>query len=112
MNKIATTVEAEKEVAELRSTGQVSAPDSAWAPAGRAAQRQHGWLSRLRSYFILAPLIWVYTIVLGTVSLGCSLFDRGGRIQHNLARFWSWLIMKTILSPLKVTGNLTAIGAD
>jgi 1-acyl-sn-glycerol-3-phosphate acyltransferase len=25
-------------------------------------------------------------------------------MQHNLARFWSWLIMKTILSPVKVTG--------
>jgi 1-acyl-sn-glycerol-3-phosphate acyltransferase len=25
-------------------------------------------------------------------------------MQHNLARLWSWLIMKTILSPVKVTG--------
>jgi 1-acyl-sn-glycerol-3-phosphate acyltransferase len=65
---------------------------------------RHGWLSRLRSYFILDPLIWAYTLILGTVSLTCSLFDRNGRIQHNLARFWSWLIMKTILSPVKVTG--------
>jgi 1-acyl-sn-glycerol-3-phosphate acyltransferase len=65
---------------------------------------RHGWLSRLRSYFILDPLIWAYTLILGTVSLICSLFDRNGRIQHNLARFWSWLIMKTILSPVKVTG--------
>jgi 1-acyl-sn-glycerol-3-phosphate acyltransferase len=65
---------------------------------------RHGWPSRLRSYFILDPLIWAYTLILGTVSLICSLFDRNGRIQHNLARFWSWLIMKTILSPVKVTG--------
>jgi 1-acyl-sn-glycerol-3-phosphate acyltransferase len=65
---------------------------------------RHGWLSRLRSYFILAPLIWAYTIVLGTLSLSCSLFDHDGRIQHKLARFWSWLIMKTILSPVTVTG--------
>ena len=43
-------------------------------------------------------------MILGTISLICSLFDRDGRIQHNLARFWSWLIMKTILSPVKVTG--------
>jgi len=42
--------------------------------------------------------------VLGIISLICSLFDRGGRIQHNLARLWSWLIMKTILSPVTVTG--------
>jgi 1-acyl-sn-glycerol-3-phosphate acyltransferase len=38
------------------------------------------------------------------ISLTCSLFDQGGRIQHNLARLWSWLIMKTILSPVTVTG--------
>ena len=35
-------------------------------------------LSRLRSYFIWDPLIWFYTIVLGTVSLVCSLFDKDG----------------------------------
>src|ERR1017187_1073083 len=44
-------------------------------------------------------------IVLGTISLLVSLFERDGRIQHNLARAWSWLIMKTILSPVTVTGN-------
>jgi len=26
---------------------------------------KHGWLSRLRSYFILDPLIWLYTLVMG-----------------------------------------------
>ena len=66
--------------------------------------KRHGWLSRLRSYFILSPLIWAYTLVLGTISLICSLFDRSGRVQHRLARLWSQLIMKTILSPVKVTG--------
>ena len=114
MDKIATTIESEKERGELRSAGQSGASVPSWSEARPPvrAEIRHGWLSRLRSYFILAPLIWVYTIVLGTVSLGCSLFDRGGRIQHNLAHFWSWLIMKTILSPVKVTGNLKAIGAD
>jgi 1-acyl-sn-glycerol-3-phosphate acyltransferase len=58
----------------------------------------------LRSYFILAPLIWVYTVVLGTASLICSLIDRDGRVQHKFARLWSKLVMKTILSPVKVTG--------
>jgi len=68
------------------------------------ASKRYDWLSRLRSYFIFDPLIWAYTLVLGIISLICSLFDRGGRIQHNLARLWSWLIMKTILSPVTVTG--------
>lgn len=61
-------------------------------------------MSHLRSYFILDPLIWAYTLVLGTISLLSSFFDRDGRIQHNLARLWSWLIMKTIFSPVAVSG--------
>ena len=61
-------------------------------------------LSRLRGYFIFNPLIWFYTVVLGTGSLISSFFDRDGRIQHGFARLWSWLIMKTIFSPLTVTG--------
>jgi 1-acyl-sn-glycerol-3-phosphate acyltransferase len=70
----------------------------------RAPIRKYGLLSCLRSYFVFDPLIWLYTVVLGTVSVISSLFDNGGRIQHNLARAWSWLIMKTISSPVRVTG--------
>ena len=61
-------------------------------------------LSRLRSYFIFDPLIWCYTIVLAISSLLSSFIDRGGRIQHAHARLWSWLILKTSLSPLTVRG--------
>ena len=106
MNKIATTAEPEKEPAELRSAGQPGAAVPTWSEQEPAAHpvNRHGWLSRLRSYFILSPLIWAYTLILGTASLICSLFDHDGRIQHNFARLWSWLIMKTILSPVKVTG--------
>jgi 1-acyl-sn-glycerol-3-phosphate acyltransferase len=69
-----------------------------------AGARRYGWGSRLRSYFWFDPLIWMYTVVLGLISLPTSLFSDSGRIQHDFARFWSWLIMKTILSPVKVTG--------
>ncbi|MFI5101787.1 MAG: lysophospholipid acyltransferase family protein [Terriglobales bacterium] len=106
MKEIATTAEPEKEQVELRSAGQPGTAVPTWTekrPATRSKTR-HGWLSRLRSYFIFDPLIWAYTLILGTISLACSLFDRNGRIQHNCARFWSWLIMKTILSPVKITG--------
>jgi 1-acyl-sn-glycerol-3-phosphate acyltransferase len=105
LNKIATTTEPEKERAELRPAGEPEAAVPTWSerPAAHPVKR-HGWLSRLRSYFILDPLIWAYTLILGTLSLTCSLFDRNGRIQHNFARLWSWLVMKTILSPVKVTG--------
>ena len=109
MNKIATTAEPEKERAELHSAGQLAVPTWSEEQAAAHPVKRHGWLSRLRSYFILSPLIWAYTLILGTLSVICSLFDRSGRMQHNLARFWSWLIMKTILSPVKVTGmdNIT-----
>ncbi|MGB6384762.1 MAG: lysophospholipid acyltransferase family protein [Terriglobales bacterium] len=106
MNKIATTAEPEKERAGLRSAEQPgsAAPWDEKRPATHPKTR-HGWLSRLRSYFILDPLIWAYTLILGTISLICSLFDRNGRIQHKFARLWSWLVMKTILSRVKVTGS-------
>src|SRR4051812_14116859 len=61
-------------------------------------------LSRLRSYFILNPLIFFYTGVLGALSLASSFFDHEGRMQHNFARFWSHLILKTSLSPVEVIG--------
>jgi 1-acyl-sn-glycerol-3-phosphate acyltransferase len=65
---------------------------------------RYGWLSRLRSYLILDPLIWLYTLVLGLLALPGGMFDRSGRRLHWFSRTWSWLIMKTILSPVKVTG--------
>jgi 1-acyl-sn-glycerol-3-phosphate acyltransferase len=62
------------------------------------------WASRLRAYFILDPLIWLYTIVLGTVSLLVSFFDKDGRKQHELARLWSRWILKTTRCPVTVSG--------
>ncbi len=32
------------------------------------------------------------------------MFDKSGRRLHWFSRTWSWLIMKTVLSPVKVTG--------
>jgi 1-acyl-sn-glycerol-3-phosphate acyltransferase len=72
-------------------------------PAEETAGLRH-WLSRLRSYFIWDPLIWLYTIVLGSLSLLSSLFDRSGRVQHRFARLWSRMILGTIGSRVSVTG--------
>jgi 1-acyl-sn-glycerol-3-phosphate acyltransferase len=66
--------------------------------------RQLGLFERWRSYLVLNPLVYFYTFVLGTLSLLSSLFDRSGRIQHGFARLWSWLILKTAMSPLAVEG--------
>jgi 1-acyl-sn-glycerol-3-phosphate acyltransferase len=65
---------------------------------------KYGWLSRLRSYFILDPLIWAYTVAFGIVSIPVPLFGSKERILHQFARRWSQLIMKTICSPVKVSG--------
>ena len=61
-------------------------------------------LSWIRSIFLFDPVIYVYTVVLGTLSLLSSLFDRRGRVQHGFARLWSWLILHTIWSPAHVEG--------
>ena len=66
--------------------------------------RKYGILSRLRSYFIYDPLIWLYTVVFGLVSIPASLLGDRERILHSFARAWSWMIMRTIFSPVRVTG--------
>jgi 1-acyl-sn-glycerol-3-phosphate acyltransferase len=66
--------------------------------------RKYGLLSHLRSYFIFDPLIWLYTLILGPLGLSAGFFDRDGSMMHWFARAWSWMIMKTISSPVKVTG--------
>jgi 1-acyl-sn-glycerol-3-phosphate acyltransferase len=65
---------------------------------------KHGWLSRLHSYLIYDPLIWLYTLVMGIASIPVGFFDRDGRHLHWFARAWSLLIMKTICSPVSVVG--------
>jgi 1-acyl-sn-glycerol-3-phosphate acyltransferase len=62
------------------------------------------WLSRLRSYFLWDPLIWIYTIILGALSLISSLFDPSGRLQHGFARLWSKVILGTIGAKVQVEG--------
>ena len=73
-------------------------------PTARKGEHTYDWLSRLRSYLVLDPLIWLYTLVFGIISLPVTLFPNRERALHGLARGWSWLIVKTMLSPVKVTG--------
>lgn len=51
----------------------------------------HWW----RTVFFLIPAIAIYTIVLGTLSIGSSLFEKRGYVAHWCARTWSWLILRT-----------------
>jgi 1-acyl-sn-glycerol-3-phosphate acyltransferase len=66
--------------------------------------RQAKLATRLASYLVRNPLIGLYTLVLGSLSLASSHFDRSGRWQHALARLWSKLILWTCGSPFTVHG--------
>jgi 1-acyl-sn-glycerol-3-phosphate acyltransferase len=66
--------------------------------------RKYGLLSALRSYFIIDPLVWAYTLVLGVVSIPFGFFDKDGSILHWFAQAWAKLTMKSIFSPFTVTG--------
>jgi 1-acyl-sn-glycerol-3-phosphate acyltransferase len=66
--------------------------------------KHFGWGSRLRSYFFYDPLIWLYTLVFGIVSIPAGFFDRDGSILHAFARAWSKIILQTIFSPVTVVG--------
>jgi 1-acyl-sn-glycerol-3-phosphate acyltransferase len=61
-------------------------------------------LSRLRSYCIFVPLIYLYTGVMGTLSLLSSFFDRDGRMQHWFARTWARMILRTSFIDVQAEG--------
>jgi 1-acyl-sn-glycerol-3-phosphate acyltransferase len=60
----------------------------------------HWW----RTVCYLIPAIAAYTIVLGTLSLGSSLFEKRGYFAHWCARTWSRLILGTTGVTVEVTG--------
>jgi 1-acyl-sn-glycerol-3-phosphate acyltransferase len=60
----------------------------------------HWW----RTVFYLIPAISLYTVVLGTLSIGSSLFEKRGYFAHWCARTWSRLILVTTGVRVKVAG--------
>ena len=84
-----------------------------WEANGRNGRRgtvnsaMGGFLDKLgyaRSLLITAPLIVIYTGIMGSISFVSSFFDSKGRVQHACARIWARLILGTSLVNLKVTG--------
>ena len=69
-----------------------------------AVNKRYGWPSRLRSYFFFDPLIWLYTVILGVISIPFGYVRNRERILHDFSAFWARLIMSTISSPVRVTG--------
>ena len=62
--------------------------------------RFHLW----RTVLYLIPVITVYTIVLGTISLLSTLVDRSGHFAHRCARTWGRLILATSGVRVRVSG--------
>lgn len=66
-------------------------------------------LDVLRS-FVVIPLIYLYTLVMATISLTLSIYDPTGRKQHWCARTWTRMIAGTVGAKVIVYGmeNLPA----
>jgi 1-acyl-sn-glycerol-3-phosphate acyltransferase len=61
-------------------------------------------LSYVRSLLITAPLIFLYTAIMGSISVASSLVDARGRKQHACSRIWARLILWTSGIRVRVTG--------
>ncbi len=75
-------------------------PDSITKSRNHPFTQFHWW----RTVFWLIPTIAIYTIVLGTLSIGSSLFESRGYFAHWCARTWSWLILATTGVRVQVRG--------
>lgn len=53
---------------------------------------------------IAIPLIHFYTVIMASLSLAFSLFDKSGRKQHWCAQIWCRMIANTALAPVRVHG--------
>ncbi len=64
-----------------------------------------GWL---RNYLVTVPLVYLFTIFMGTVSLLVSAVDASGRRQHACARWWSrgLLVFSRVSVTLRGTENI------
>jgi 1-acyl-sn-glycerol-3-phosphate acyltransferase len=58
----------------------------------------------VRTVLLLVPAVSLYTIVLGSVSLLSTVFDRSGDTGHRCARLWSSLILRTSRVRVRVVG--------
>ena len=61
-------------------------------------------LSYARSVCITAPLVFIVTGAMGSVSLVSSLFDSSGKLQHTCARIWARMVLAICRVRLRVKG--------
>jgi len=62
-------------------------------------------LSYARSLFVTAPLVFIATGLMGSLSLVSSIFDPSGRIQHGCARLWARMILAICRVRVTVCGD-------
>jgi 1-acyl-sn-glycerol-3-phosphate acyltransferase len=60
---------------------------------------------KLRTLFWFIPLVTLYTIVCGTISLVLAMIFRSGHPSHRVASFWAWLILETCGVKVEVEGR-------
>src|SRR2546425_489701 len=61
-------------------------------------------LGYARSLLVTAPLIFLYTGIMGSLSVASSIIDSRGRVQHGCSRIWARLILWTSRVRIRVTG--------
>ncbi|HEV7843947.1 MAG TPA: lysophospholipid acyltransferase family protein [Pyrinomonadaceae bacterium] len=91
-----TSPQPQAEAKEARSRVEEDAPRT-------APPRRPSLLNYLHS-IIAIPLIYLYTIVMGSLSLILSLYDPAGRRQHWCARLWCQMIAVTAGARVRVHG--------
>jgi 1-acyl-sn-glycerol-3-phosphate acyltransferase len=62
-------------------------------------------LGTIRAFVVTVPLVYLSTILMGTLSLLCSLVDSGGRMQHACARWWSRGLLFFARVSVRVSGR-------
>jgi len=61
-------------------------------------------VSYARSLLVTAPLIFLYTGIMGSISVASSIIDARGRMQQGCARIWARLILWTSGIGVRLTG--------
>jgi len=60
---------------------------------------------KLRTLFWFIPLVTIYTVVCGSVSLLLAVLFRSGHPSHRVASLWAWLILRTCGVEVEVAGR-------
>ncbi len=74
-------------------------------PSGSDSPERGSVFTRLRSYVVFVPLVYLCTGVMGTLSLLSSLFDRDGGVQHWFAHSWAKMVLRIVGVHVTVTGQ-------